>query len=377
LATFGERLAAVDATTLTPLVRRALQDDSVAVTDIAFAPLAGGFARSTVGGRGTFRFSGTAGSKPWSLILKVLGRKNGTGSDDPREWNYWKREILAYQSGLLTDLPEGIAAPRCFAVTERPDDEYWIWLEDALSGPHSWDIAHYARAARDLGRFNGAYLAGLPIPDRPWFTRGRVRNWLDLGRPILDDLSAHLAGRSRRHWLTSRTAEAVSALWKAREPMLAALDALPKSLCHHDAFTRNLFVGTSGTTAIDWQIMGTGAPGEEIMPLICVSVQFMHVPPAKAAELEEAVFESYVDGLRDAGWRGPERDVRLGYTTAAALWGGVATVGMWPEMSDPRFVRDIESMIGAPIDAIVDCWAEMQEHFLKLGAEAALLMERR
>ena len=377
MATFRERLEAVDAAALTPLARQALGDEAAVVTHFTITPLAGGFAGVTVGGHGTFRVSGMAGSRPWSLILKVLGRTSGTGSNDPREWNYWKREILAYQSGLLDDLPPGIAAARCFGVVSHPRDEYWIWLEDAGALSTAWDMAHYAHAARDLGRFNGTYLAGRPVPDRPWFTRGRVRNWLDLARPILDDLPAHLAGRTRRHWLTPRTAESVAVLWRAREPMLAALDALPHCLCHHDAFPRNLFVGESNTTAIDWQIMGTGAVGEEIMPLVAVSVQLMHVPPAKVRELEEAVFGNYVEGLRDAGWRGNERDVRLGYAAAAGLFGGVATVGLWPDISDARDYRDSESMIGAPIDAIVDCWAEMQEHFLKLAAEAALLMERR
>ena len=374
--TFADRLASVDAAALTPLVRQHLRDNTASVTTFAYTTLSGGFAGVTVGGHGAFRFSGMAGGASWSLILKVLGRTTGTGSDDPGDWNYWKREILAYQSGILADLPGGIAAPRCFGLTGYPGDEYWIWLEDIGAPSVTWDIARYARAGRDLGRFNGAYLAGLAFPDYPWFTRGRVRNWLELGRPVLDDLPAHLANRSRRHWLTPRTAEAVNALWRNREPMLAALEALPRSLCHHDAFPRNLFVGERGTTAIDWQIMGTGAVGEEIMPLIGVSVQFMHIRPAMVAELEGAVFASYLEGLRDAGWRGDEREARLGYVAAAALWGGVATVGMWPDISDAMAYNYCEAIIGAPIDDIVDCWAEMQEYFLNLGNEAVLLMEK-
>lgn len=377
MTSFGERLAALDAAALTPLVRQALRNDSAVVTRFEVKALSGGFAGVTVGGHGTYRVVGTAGDVPWALILKVLGRVSGTGSDDPREWNYWKREILAYQSGLLDELPDGVAAPRCFGVTSYPDDEYWIWLQDIGAISATWDMAQYVQAARDLGRFNGAYLAGLPIPDQPWFTRGRVRNWLELAGPIIEDLPAHLANRTRRHWLTPHTAEAVTGLWRNREPMLSALDALPRCLCHHDAFSRNLFVGETGTTAIDWQIMGTGAVGEEIMPLICVSVQFMHVPATKVADLEGAVFTSYVQGLRDAGWRGSESEARLGYVAAAALWGGVATAGMWPEISDAEEYRACEELIGAPIDDIVECWTSMQDYFLKLGAEAAVLIERR
>lgn len=377
MTAFADRLAAIDAAALTPLVRMALRDDAVSVTDFAITPFSGGFATGTVGGYGTYKVSGTAGTRPWSLVLKVLGRIVGAGSDDPREWNYWKREILVYQSGLLDDLPTGIAAPRCFGVVSHPGDEYWIWLEHVAAAPQTWDIAHHALAARHLGQFNGAYLTGRPVPDRPWFTRGRVRNWLDLSRYILDDLPAHLAGRTRRHWLTPRTAEAVSTLWRNQEPVLAALDALPRTLCHHDAFPRNLFVGATSTTAIDWQIMGTGAVGEEIVPLICVSVQLMHMPVAEMVELEGAVFAAYLEGLRATGWHGDERDVRLGYAAAASLFGGVSTVGMWPDISSAETYLECETLIGAPIDAIVDCWAEMQEYYLTLAAEAARLIETR
>ena len=379
---FANRLAAVDAATLAPLVRQALNDDGASVMEFSVKPLSGGFAGETVGGHGTYRFSGTArsahGTILWSMVLKVLGRVRGTGSTDLREWNYWKREILAYQSGLLDDLPGGIVAPRCFGVVENDGEEYWIWLEDVAGDtPDHWDMADYARVARHLGQFNGAYLAGNPIPDRPWFTRGRVRNWLDIAAPILDHLPRHLAGRTRRHWLTPRQAEGVSALWRGRDPLLAALDALPRSLCHHDAFQRNLFITPDRTVAIDWQIMGTGAVGEEIMPLVCVGVQFMHVPPEKMAELEGYVVAGYLEGLRDAGWRGEESLVRFGYGCAAALWGGVSTIGLWPEISDAENYKGIEDLLGTPIDAIVDCWAVMQDHYLKLGDEAVAALETR
>jgi hypothetical protein len=33
---------------------------------------------------------------------------------------------LTIQSGLLDDLPGGIAAPRCFALEERADESCWL-----------------------------------------------------------------------------------------------------------------------------------------------------------------------------------------------------------------------------------------------------------
>ena len=182
--------------------------------------------------------------------------------------------------------------------------------------------------ARHLGQFNGAYLARLPIPDRRWFTRGRVRSWLDLSADALDDLPEFLGSRSAPHWLTPTQAERVSTLWHGRATLLKRLEVLPRCLCHHDAFPRNLYAGPDKTTAIDWQIMGTGVVGEELMPLIGVSLHFLHVPPKQARELEATVIDGYTLGLRDAGWRGDERLVRLGYGLATSLFCGVASVGM-------------------------------------------------
>ncbi|NIP97561.1 MAG: hypothetical protein GWO24_30675, partial [Akkermansiaceae bacterium] len=153
-------------------------------------------------GYGTFRFTGRArdGNEDlgWTLILKALG---GRGIDaemlDPENWSYWKREILAYRSGMLTDLPDGLGTPRCYGVIEQPGDEFWIWLEDVRDDIEgAWPLERFALAARHLGRFNGAYLTGHPIPNAAWLTRGRVRNWMKIAEPLLRDLPA-IAKRPR------------------------------------------------------------------------------------------------------------------------------------------------------------------------------------
>ncbi len=273
---FEKRLRAVDRALLTPLVQHALRKETAEVLQWAFQPAHGGFADQTVGGYGTYRFWGQARVEAdvvsWSLMLKVLGRSPNVGSDDLADWHYWKREILAYQSGLLTNLPGGIAAPRCFAVVEYPNNEFWMWLEDI---PHvssaTWSLERYAVAARHLGQFNGTYLMGHPLPHAPWLTNGRVRNWLTLGEPVLRDLRRWAEHPLIRHWLTGTTVERTLDLWAVRNQLLDGLDRLPRVLCHHDAFRRNLLTrrgstGAEQTVAIDWQMVGTGAVGEELAP---------------------------------------------------------------------------------------------------------------
>jgi hypothetical protein len=47
-------------------------------------------------------------------------------------------------------------------------DEAWLWLEFVTEATERvWPLGHFAVAARDLGRFNGAYLAGSALPEQP------------------------------------------------------------------------------------------------------------------------------------------------------------------------------------------------------------------
>jgi hypothetical protein len=161
---------------------------------------------------------------------------------------------------------------------------------------------------------------------------------------------------------------------------MAALAHLPRTFCHHDAFRRNLFAqksaaGLEHTVAIDWQIVGTGAVGEEITPLIAVSLQFMNVEMQHAKALEDIVFAGYLDGLRDTGCQVDERMVRFCYTASASLMLGVAGAVLWlPGFLDDKLRARTEEVIGHPIEAILDTFAGLQQYLLNLGEEAQQLV---
>ena len=150
-------------------MRQALGSDTVEVTDRHYRQIYGGSFGDSV----LYRWAGNAHDPeagpssregfPWSIILKIVSRR--------AELDSGTREARAYQSGLLADLPGGMAAPRCLAVEEQAGHELWMWLEevtDHMGQP--WPLARYRLAARHLGRFNGAYLAGRPLPADPWLS---------------------------------------------------------------------------------------------------------------------------------------------------------------------------------------------------------------
>jgi hypothetical protein len=378
------RLQSVGRTTLTPLVRQALDSDTIEITSWQCQEIHGGAG----GSEGVYRFAGSGRDRckavEWSLILKVIRLR--LDRDDPSGWGYWKRELLVHQSGLLDDLPGGLAAPRCLGIAERPEGEFWLLLEDVVDEIGSeWPLEHYAAVARHLGRFNGAYLLERPIPSQPWLSRGLLRSQLT---GIAPDPASGIAQlrTSLEHPLVHRVyspdiAAGVFRLWAERDMLLDALERLSQTFCHLDAFRRNLFArhavgGCDRTVAIDWACVGMGAVGEEIVPLVVATLFFREVEWDRALELEALAFDSYLEGLREAGWLGDPRAVRFAYTAASALRFGVAyTRSLVSVLLDESRRVGMAQLLRCPAEEVVDHEAKFLRFMLTLGNEAWELLD--
>jgi hypothetical protein len=379
-------LESIDRATLTPLVRQALGIETVDVADHEYREI-----RERAGGaEGVYRFTGSGCDRgetiPWSLILKIV--RFAPDRDDPADCAYWKREVLAYQSGLVDDLPGGLAAPRCFGVVEQPGGQFWLWLEEVRDdiGPR-WPLEHYGVVARHLGQFNGAYVMGKAIPCEPWLSRDWLRVHFSATRPGVASGIARLREAFQRPLVHSvyppSIAESVFRLWTQRDALLDALDRLPQTFCHMDAFRRNLFArqsadGRGQTVAIDWSYVGTGAIGEEIGALVGMSLlwEFQEIGWDRAPELDRIVFDGYLEGLREAGWRGDPRLARSGYTVASALRCGV--VYTWWVVSvllDEDECARWAQIMGCPMQEFVDHLAEWIRFSVTLGDEARELLD--
>jgi hypothetical protein len=147
------QLGAIDRATLTPLVRRACFSETIEIGDWSYQPICGG---GDLAGAVVYRFAGSGLEQGetvrWSLFLKVLGTADGD-----EVLHRGDREFLAYETGLLADLPSGIVTPRCLAAAALPGGGAWIWLEEIADaiGPR-WPLAHYGTVARHLGNFRGS-----------------------------------------------------------------------------------------------------------------------------------------------------------------------------------------------------------------------------
>ena len=332
-------LPEIDESTLGEVVGIALDDPGARVVDWQAGALGAVLVAWTT--EGIYRITGTAttatGRSDWSLVLKVLARRDFTwlsealgpeyaDSFDPL--TFWATERDALCSDLLAQ-PTGRFVPvRCYAAHER-GDTIQLWLEDIREPPGTvWDLPRHALAARHLGQFNGSH-AGAATAAYPWLHSNAVRSMLTNSSrswPLIDETDWH-APRVARVFPTP-LADRLARVVGARERLLTCLAEQPQSLAHQDPGRRNMLsrLSPSGeveTVAVDWGAAGVAAIGEDLGNQVLGNLFFLDVDPSHAHEYREAALDAYLAGLRDAGCQVDPSLVRQ-----AALAHGLKYVGM-------------------------------------------------
>lgn len=319
-------LASIDAATLTPIVRQVTRRDDLEVHQWQVQQVGGGMGNPV--SLGIYRFQGVAKEgepAQWSVILKLLqspanvGWTNMGEGDDQTHWNYWKREPLVYRSGILGALPPGLAAPQCYGTMEYPGEIAALWLEDLGSVSEArWSLEGYALAARHLGRLNGAYAPADAQPTFPWLGRNLNRQWLASGE-IQGMRWDHPLVRARYH---GGTANAFRRMVADCDLFLSRLDRSGLMLSHGDTYPTNLLLrsrpdGGQETVALDWALLGLEPPGADLGQLTFGAQN--DLTDTRPDDVTEALFESYLDGLRDSGCRIDPKLARFGFVASAAF----------------------------------------------------------
>jgi Phosphotransferase enzyme family len=374
-------------------VRRALGRESAEVVSWECRSIHNAFNQVT---GGLFRIDGQAmdcgESLPWSIVLKIARNAIhlGRSTADPSEPNYWKREPLLYQSGLLDHLPAGIVAPQCYGVDEPDTSSAWIWLEHVSDISEArWSTWRYAGVARQLGVFNGAYFTAGSHPTAPFLSHSQ--RWADASAwsTLFPQIAvARELPIVRQTWAASlhRRIQEIS---NDSHAFYAALDRLPMTFCHLDAFRRNILIrkrteGSEEIVAVDWAFTGLGPVGADLAPLVGVDIVIGGIRPDQLSELDAAAFrdyvgeldtsafEAYVNGLRDAGWDDDPRLVRLGYTASVVL--RYALYPIWARAVDDQG-RTVDQVGGQPIQTFLERGALIATLLCDLADEARDLLE--
>jgi len=382
-------LTDVDKSLLTPLVRAVLASSDAEVVEWQVVPITAGRASAA----GVYRIRGTAldqgQTRPWSLILKevsasALSAHAGNNADnEPSSDMYWKREVLLYHSGLFDSLPDGIRAPHLYRIDEEARSAR-IWMEDVSEDVGAvWPLSHYENIGRHFGRINGLFLEQQPLPDWPWLMRSFFRGWLknvswqefrqNYPTLRLDDALV------QRGWSDELVHE-FDRLWLDRVAFVEALAQLPQTLHHNDSGRKNLVAhrradGEIETVALDWGIAATGPVGGE---LACIVMQptywFNGVHTDQLPELDGIVFEAYMQGLADVGWRGDRELVRLGYTASISLRVAYGIFNVEWASRNPATRTFIEDAIEHPMEEISDVMRGLRTYVVGCAEEARQLI---
>jgi phosphotransferase family enzyme len=223
-----------------------------------------------------------------SLIIKERPAPSKDAATEGA-WEDPRREVLAYQTDVVADL--GLNAPRWHAVIRRDDGSVVLWLEDAGAPLSSWSVPRLAAVARRLGRAQ-AELASCALPSHAWLNRSALKEFVGT--------------RGDEHVLLQSSgtplATATRALWDEAPRLVAAVERLPRTLCHFDLHPGNLLVAGGDVTLVDWGCVGIGPIGEDAANLIATAVLDLHVRPALLRPLHRAVVSAYHAGLAEGGW---------------------------------------------------------------------------
>jgi len=319
--------------------------------------------------------SGTGGlwratGEDWSMVRKLVrhsdqGSPNWLTGEATDHWYYWRREVLAYTTGLTASFSGGLRGPRLLAAVDQDDGSVALWLEDA--GSHAgqmWLLERYGEAARHLGRAQGAFGTSRPLPEDDWLSRNWLRQyverrWAAYGRCLDDRRSWEMAG------FPNGTEERARRLAAERNRLLDAVEAAPPTVCHFDLHPANLFAVGDDTVLIDWSFVGIGVFGEDAGNLVPDAVFDFHVAPEQLPELRRLVEDGYRQGLREAGWDGDDASLVLGLVVATAVkyfWILPATLG--------AFGAGVETLNRRPRQDALRWWRPAIDYILDLADEA-------
>jgi hypothetical protein len=264
-----------------------------------------------------------------TLIRKELRRPDpasteGTAgawaaSTDPKHWNYWRREADAYMCEPLRTGLRSADLDMAAAEVEETDSGVVLWLEDVAGTPGTtFSLEDHAALAAALGRWH----AQGPLSES-WASRRFLRDY-SASKParyeLVEDDAAWEQPLIATCWPPGLR-EGWRRLLANREVLLTIMESLPRTRSHLDVWVSNEIRRPIGRVVLlDWAFAGDGAIGEDLGNHIPDAVFDLFWPAERIAELNETCLDAYVRGLHQAGWRGDEREVRLGVAASCVKY---------------------------------------------------------
>jgi len=275
-----------------PSVVAAAAGVGTVVTGCTVEPIGGSSGAAT---QSVQRLVFQAGEQAFTVIKKSF--RLAGAEQDPRHWAYWRRELLAYESGLLPRGP-GLKAPRWLG-----SDGDAIYLEP-VTGPSERPELAAERLA--------AWQTTADPPDVGWLAGHQLAQ-----RIAAKDLD----------WSAVDADPALPEIWSRRDDLLDHLSAVPMVLSHGDFHPGNLIAAGADTMVLDWGTFGVSPVGADLAHL------------ALGTGRDQLPFY-----LKGSGGRFAIGDVMVGYRVTLALTGvsrihGMLSAGTSPPPNYVHFVK--------------------------------------
>ncbi|MEV6413049.1 aminoglycoside phosphotransferase [Kribbella sp. NPDC051718] len=233
--------------------------------------------------------------KPWAASV------------EPRHWNYWRREVEVYLDDEVRAQLQGTGLVLPGAEVDELAGGAVLYLED-VAGRAGTDfgLEDHAALARAVGRWQAR-----PAVVRPWTSVGFLREYSttrEVPWGLLHDDAAWRQPLVAENW-PAGLREGWERVVAQRDELLTIVEQAPRAGCHLDLWVSNAIRRADGEIALlDWAFCGDGAIGEDIGNHIPDAVFDLFWPAERLPELAETCIDSYLEGLREGGWRG-EADV--------------------------------------------------------------------
>ena len=211
---------------------------------------------------------------PYKIVIKTQKKWERYGDPDS-----WRREYDLYKSNLGALFSASFRWPECYhAEMNEEQNETRIWMEyiDGLSGIDlTGDL--YARAAEELGRFQGKLYVERPVVLQSLTNLSQTeymkkfylhyRSW----NRVYDYI------RSDDFEIPTHLCNMLIAIDEQADEIFNRIEKLPIVLCHRDFWVTNLFNSDGKIILVDWDTAGWGYLGEDIASLIADEADIEHM----------------------------------------------------------------------------------------------------
>ena len=323
---------------------------------------------------GVYRVGGTVmigdQLQPFSLVVKHLAQGNAfMDASDPRHWNYYRREIVFFESKIASRIPASIGYPKYLGQTEIEDGTYLFWNEDLgdlTKSQFTWQSC--LTAARLVAELNSIDISD--SAEYPWLSVGTPTGWLAFKEQFFAPFYSALLEIAATDQTRALGFDLYGAYLPQQERFVELMGNARQTFVHGDFNLNNLVMVANREyelIALDWQLCGVAAIGSEVAPIFGTAIELGVIEGTR--EQFDELCEAYTKRFNQLNSNSPVElsDVQrmaaiMGFTIVAAM----ASFFVWPDLdpTKPLPRKNAEDMMDSFTNGLLSTYAKVMTELL-------------